>query len=590
MISIPMIIQVDSGYIALLLLAIICNSGLILLLTRRSERTFSIVSFILFLLCINIWAVSDFFINFFSLSGALYEIFDKIMSMGYIFVPTFFLIFSLSFTLQHRLLRQYLLWFSIIIPTLTFLFLSWTSNSIHVHDYSQRLRFFWGYESPVGEFFPVFLIWFESITVLALSFIFYEYRITPDVSRKRQSLFILLAILIPFIIGSITNGFLPILNITVLPAAIPLTSLMSLIILFAIFRYGLFEVTPLGILSSIHEGIITVDSESLIMDMNSYAERILGVHSKKIAGKSIDEVLFMQDKAGKNISLVKRLLPLIFQKEKKIITDSYFISTGKKLVSPFAVAVSAIYSGRSIIGATIIFRNITKEREREKSKDDFIGMISHELKTPITSIKAYNQILLRNIEATDLHSKQRQIVLKMDQQVDRLNRLIANFLEVSRMRAGKLKLEKQFFNFNDLLQSIVDDARVANKSRQILFRNKLDIFVYADKARMEQVVINLINNALKYSPRDKKIIVTATVNKQVATISVKDFGGGIPLEHKKKIFDQFYQIDQYAAQSSSGLGMGLYIAANIIRQHGGKIAVESTLGKGSTFSFTLPLR
>ncbi len=586
MIAIP----VDSGYIALLLLAIFCNSGLILLLSRRSERTFSIVRFILLLLCINIWAISDFFINYFALSGTVYEIFDKVMSMGYIFVPAFFLIFSLSFTLQHRLLRQYLFWFSVIIPTIVFLFLSWTSNSIHIHDFAQRLRFFWGYESPIGEFFPVFLIWFESITVLALSFIFYEYRISPDISRKRQSLFILIAVLIPFIIGSITNGFLPILNMSVLPAAIPLTSLMSLIILFAIVRYGLFEVTPLGILSSIQEGIITVDSESLVMEVNSYAERILSVHSKKVAGKNIDEVLFMQDNSGKNISLVKRLLPLIFQKEKKIITDSYFLSTGKKILSPFAVAISGIYSGRSIIGATIIFRNITKEREREKSKDDFIGMISHELKTPITSIKAYNQILLRNIESTDPHSKQRQMVIKMDQQVDRLNRLIANFLEVSRMRAGKLKLEKQFFNFNDLLQSIIDDARVANKNRKIVFRNKLDIFVYADKARIEQVVINLINNALKYSPKDKKIIVTASVNKQVATVAVKDFGDGIPYEHKKKIFDQFYQIDQYAAQSSSGLGMGLYIAANIIRQHGGKIAVESAVGKGSTFSFTLPLR
>jgi PAS domain S-box-containing protein len=364
---------------------------------------------------------------------------------------------------------------------------------------------------------------------------------------------------------------------------------MAVIIVIAIFRYGLFEVTPLGILSSIQEGIITVDNEGFVMEINSFAERILGVEGKKVTGNLVDQVLQIHDKAGRQVSTVKRLLPGILQKEKRIITDTYIITTRKKQTYPFAVAVSPIYSGRAIIGATIIFRNVKKEREREKSKDDFISMISHELKTPITSIKAYNQILLRNIERKDKQNSQRQLVIKMDEQVDRLNRLLANFLEVSRLQTGRIRLEKEFFNLNDLLQSIIDDAIVANKNREIKLRNKQDIFIYADKARIEQVVTNLLNNAIRYSPKEKRILIQMIAVRESVTISVKDYGEGIPQEHKKKIFDQFYQINQ-RPQSRGGLGMGLYIAANIIRQHGGKIWVESTHGRGSTFSFQLPIR
>lgn len=237
-----------------------------------------------------------------------------------------------------------------------------------------------------------------------------------------------------------------------------------------------------------------------------------------------------------------------------------------------------------LIGATT---DITKQKLLEQEKSDFISMAAHELKTPITSMKIFIELIHRDLVGSS-NPKSLNFALRIKEQTNRLAELVNDLLDVSRIETGKLQLRKEDIDLGELLKESVENLQ-ATTSHTIEIKNLQTIQVNADKYRIYQILVNLIANAVKYSPNKKKIIVSMKKTDDNVVVSVKDYGIGIDKDKQSKIFNRLYQISDTNIKSYPGLGMGLYISKEIIERHNGRIWVKSEHGKGSTFYFSLGL-
>ena len=227
-------------------------------------------------------------------------------------------------------------------------------------------------------------------------------------------------------------------------------------------------------------------------------------------------------------------------------------------------------------------------KELEMRKDEFISMASHELKTPITSIKGYAQMLQNHFrKAAD--GQALYYLSIMNGQLNKLIDLVNDMLDISRMQIGKLNFRDALFDLYIEVQETVQNIQATTHTHQLSIEGVAGAQIFGDKDRIGQVLINLLTNAIKYSPRANRVIVYISADQDYATVSVQDFGIGIDEAHQQKIFERFYQVHDTAEKGASGLGIGLYISNQIIKRHNGQMKVESVRGEGSTFSFTLPL-
>jgi PAS domain S-box-containing protein len=231
--------------------------------------------------------------------------------------------------------------------------------------------------------------------------------------------------------------------------------------------------------------------------------------------------------------------------------------------------------------------DITERKKLEQRKDEFIGIASHELRTPLTSVKGYVQILERIIQQMG-DDRLNTYVKKTNTYIDKLNSLISELLDVSKIQSGKLQLNPSNFDFDEMIQECVESVQYTIESHKIISTGKTKVTFRGDKHRLEQVVTNLLTNAIKYSPRADKIEINSTVNDTEILVSVSDYGIGVAKKDVPKLFNRFYRADS-VAKAFSGLGIGLFISSEIVTRHKGKIWVESKEKKGSTFYFTLPL-
>jgi len=232
--------------------------------------------------------------------------------------------------------------------------------------------------------------------------------------------------------------------------------------------------------------------------------------------------------------------------------------------------------------------DITEQKENELRKNDFIGMVSHELKTPLTSLKAYVQVLNHKAQKGE-DSFEKNALAKADLQIKKMGDLINGFLNISRLESGKLTLNRQNFDLDELLTDIIDDINITMDTHEIRFTPWPPVTVYADKDKIGSVLTNLLNNAIKYSLKGKVIHVTCEMLENGPQVSVRDEGLGIKPQDIAYIFDRYFRVEGKHMAHISGFGIGLYLSAEIIKQHQGKIWVESELGKGSTFYFSLPI-
>ena len=231
-------------------------------------------------------------------------------------------------------------------------------------------------------------------------------------------------------------------------------------------------------------------------------------------------------------------------------------------------------------------QDITERKQDEQRKNDFIGMVSHELKTPLTSLKAYLQLLQHKAVKNPFTVSALE---KADIQVKKMTAMINGFLNLSRLESGKIHLDLQRFDMEDLIAEVENEISVTNSSHVIHFTRCNPVFVEADRSKIGQVINNLLSNAIKYSPDEQNIELTCTAENSIVTVSVKDYGIGIKPADVERLFERFYRVDNSNMQTISGFGIGLYLSAEIIQRHNGKIWVESEYGKGSTFHFTLSM-
>lgn len=574
-----------SAYLLLLSLAVGINSILIGVLYRSNQKNSTIASLIILLVQVNVWFTPKILTNALHANSILFETLSRISSLGYIFVPVTFLVFALSYSMYHKVFRVFSFWVLLLLPPLFFLYLSWTSNLVGVHDAQRALLYSWGYETPTGKLWPYYMFWYDSVMFAALCVLGYNYHRLVDHYRKRQTLYIILVVIAPLVVATITTGILPLFNIFVFPVGLILTCAMTIIGVSAIYQYGWFMVTPLTILSSINHVIITVDNKGNVIQMNPYSEKMLQVKTSQVIGRPLEKILFVKDKKKKNTNVFSNLLQPVVTRGKSIMLDTYSILNRNNNLFATKGSITPIFSDKSgVVGANIFLRDATKETEKLRQKDDYFSMLSHELKTPITSIKAYSELLLARLAESP--NNNRDLVMKINNNLDGLTRRIDDFLELSRLTSGKFKLDREIIEVDDFVKGIVDTMKITYKKRKIYLTGSTRSIVFADKVRIEQVIINFITNALKFSPKDKEIIVALAVNPAYITVTVKDFGIGINPKFQKRIFDRFFQID--TSSNGGGIGMGLFIASSIVKSHNGKIWVESGIGKGSSFSFSLP--
>jgi PAS domain S-box-containing protein len=228
--------------------------------------------------------------------------------------------------------------------------------------------------------------------------------------------------------------------------------------------------------------------------------------------------------------------------------------------------------------------NIDLQKVNEERKDEFLSIASHELKTPLTSIKAYNQIIQKISDPNKL----KPFLKKSADHIIRLERLISDLLDVTKINAGKMNYVQEPIDFRQFLADSIESIQHTITSHDIILESAPDITYSGDHLRLEQVIHNFLTNAAKYSPEASKILVNSKVDHENIIVSVQDFGIGIQRENLDRLFERYYRVDN-TAMRFEGLGLGLFISAEILRKHRGSFWIESEVGKGSTFYFRLPL-
>lgn len=328
------------------------------------------------------------------------------------------------------------------------------------------------------------------------------------------------------------------------------------------------------ILESIADGFVAVNKELRFTYVNSKAQKYLGKSADELLGRRLNNAL-----SSRGSVFFKKVEKALTTKKSMVIED----------FSPILKMWLRVHIYPTRDGVSIYFNDITEKIESEKRKDDFISIASHELRTPVTSIYTLSQLINRKLEKnTDTSLK--KYVTMIEVQADRLVKLCNDLLDVKRLQNQRLALSLERTDLYQLIKQTITTYKNSNDTHTISFSGDPNSMVRIDRERFTQVLVNLLNNAVKYSPDSKRVVARLKSDKSFSTISVRDYGPGIERKHQKNIFSQFYRIKQSAAGGKEGLGLGLYISHEIVKKHGGKLWVESEVGKGSTFFIKLPMR
>ena len=295
-------------------------------------------------------------------------------------------------------------------------------------------------------------------------------------------------------------------------------------------------------------------------------------------------------------------IPIIFLSavnvNKQFISKGYASGGRDYLVKPFDpdVLVLKVKTFIKLYEQTTALQNMQQvlveeiefRKQAERTKDEIITMASHELKTPLTSIKGYMQMVERSVDR-DLKDDAKKYLERTRQQLEKLNILIDDLLDTSKIASGKLEFKNRVYDIDPIIENSVDIIRQTYTSHQIIKTGQAGVKVYGDQIRIEQVILNYLTNAIKYSPNSTEILFDVSLlSSDEILINVTDSGIGIPKDKQEQLFTKFYRVEE-SSNRFQGLGMGLYICAEIIKRHHGRYGVDSEPGRGSSFYFTLPV-
>lgn len=323
------------------------------------------------------------------------------------------------------------------------------------------------------------------------------------------------------------------------------------------------------------DAILIHDNNQKIINANIAACKLFGYTKEELLQKYAYELIKNED-----TKLTQRVLKKVKTGQSVIVEMEMIRKDGSTVSIEASLKIITPNLIQSII------RDISERKELERQKDAFIGIASHELKTPITVLSGYTQILEKRLQ----NDKQNQYFLtNIKTQTNRLVGLIDDLLNVSKIDSGNLELNHTKFDLQSLIKKVVVDFQFTSETHAISYKDNVKAKVIGDEHRIEQVLINLLTNAVKYSPNAKKVVVQHSVEQKKVIVSVEDFGLGIAKEEQQNLFQRFYRTRDKEVRGISGFGLGLYIVSEIIKKHKGKVWVKSEKGKGSTFYFSLPL-
>lgn len=345
------------------------------------------------------------------------------------------------------------------------------------------------------------------------------------------------------------------------------------------------------LMQSMSEAVIAVDQNSKILLFNKTAERLTGFALQTVITKPIDDILHLY--GGDESLVISKYLEHPDQLEKIYQEKNLNLKSQNGNMHPVAVSISTVtFQKENIQGWIVTIIDKSGEKQLEEMKLDFVSMAAHELRTPLTVIRGYAELL--NTEIGDkLDPEHREHLHRLEYNASNLGTLIDNLLNVSRIERGSYKIEPAPLDLVSLVRNVVTDLsdQANSKGQTLMFTEPQEKYpsVLADQFRITQVMSNLINNAITYTPVGESITVSIEKKDTHLAVSVKDTGIGIPKEAQSKLFTKFFRVNSVLEQGSKGTGLGLFISKSIIDMHKGTINVESEIGKGSTFIFTLPI-
>lgn len=331
-----------------------------------------------------------------------------------------------------------------------------------------------------------------------------------------------------------------------------------------------------AILGNMAEAVIAVDKDTRIISVNPSGEKMLNIPGRQIEGKLFLEV-FPNNDIGEIVTDVLRsgkFLP----KELSVIWP---------LQKTFQVNATPLFENSAVNGCVLVIHDITEMRRLEKVRSDFVANVSHELKTPLTSIKGFVETLLEG--ALDDKVESRNFLRIVQEHAERLDRLTSDLLSLSSLESRQAEIKKEKVAVRPLVEQIASGFSVQLKKRSLRFENKVsdNVLANADKNKIEQVFTNLIDNAIKFNREGGMVEVSALMQGGFVKFIVKDAGSGIPEKDIPRIFERFYRVDKGRSRELGGTGLGLSIVKHIVESHDGSVGVVSTEGLGSEFWFTL---
>jgi PAS domain S-box-containing protein len=338
-------------------------------------------------------------------------------------------------------------------------------------------------------------------------------------------------------------------------------------------------------------GIFILQDEKL-QYTNPQFQKLTGYSQQELEGRKLLNLVSLEDS-----DVVRSSTAVIIQEESSYLCEYRILSKSGQIKWVMQTVSLIHYEGRAAILGNLLDiterkyleRKMVEYEEISKMKTDLLATVSHELRTPLATIKGYSTLILDYYARLDA-DETKDYLRSIDMSTDRLAKLVDNLLDTSRMDSGLLKLEKSPTNIAQLIKGIITEASVRAERYHITVKPLKRLpKVNIDAKRIRQVLDNLIDNAIKYSPPEKEIMISAEKSDNELFISITDQGPGIPAGELSKIFERMYRIEQRLYSGANGIGLGLYICQRLVQAHGGRIWAESTPGQGSTFKFTLPL-
>jgi len=333
----------------------------------------------------------------------------------------------------------------------------------------------------------------------------------------------------------------------------------------------------LAIFESMVEGILVVDKTSRIISVNTTVEKIFNISKKDLEGK-----IFLEAIRNNGLSDIIS----------KVLKTGEFTWCELSLMWPvqkiFQINASPVFEKGIVSGCLLVIHDMTEIRRLETMRRDFVANVSHELKTPLTSIKGFLETLLEG--ALDDKENNRRFLIIMQNHTERLNKLVDDLLSLSHLESKEMLLKKDIFNLRQQVEKVITNYEVQLKNRDIKIKNELpiSISVNADKDKLEGVFTNLIDNAVKFNKEKGIIRIYSQDEERRIKIVIEDSGIGIPEKDIPRIFERFYRVDKARSRELGGTGLGLSIVKHIVELHGGNVGVESVEGLGSKVWFTLP--